>query len=418
MQILLIFAMVVGLISCKERETNASKEKFAAHPHLYSEYDDMMSFEFLIKKVDLEVWKVVYGLPPDCTNNMSLKQSVQLDRNLRSAVTESLHLWLSPLAGYGVNAGMQINYKEIDVVPRMNTAVEKDRKQHQHQPFGFDDNKISMENPQLKIVFYCEKIRSHSLTFPVDSVEKSHPAHFVPIIHLGHGDLPGGKNVHIPGTSFSKNVLLHEIGHAFGLRDTYTSSTQAGQPASVMYSRVFLDNNGNPFLTDDDIKGVQWLYKHYHRSEQITAEKRCFFEEYEFVKRACRPKHPLITNLKQAHAHDQSGNSPATNIFLNVAIKQIKEPNGDNGKINAQDDDGNTAFHLAVKYGNLSIKNAQLWDNVIAELKKIKQCLKKDAAQRKEDRECFESPNTECKCLDVNISNINGTIVSSLVSSP
>lgn len=56
----------------------------------------------------------------------------------------------------------------------------------------------------------------------------------------------------------SETVLLHEMGHAFGLLDTYVGSggaCQVGQPASVMCTAKLMH------LTSDDIQGVQSLYK-------------------------------------------------------------------------------------------------------------------------------------------------------------
>lgn len=57
----------------------------------------------------------------------------------------------------------------------------------------------------------------------------------------------------------SYNVLLHEMGHAFGLSDTYTGGQsgrcQPGQPQAVMCNTSFSD------LEADDVKGMAAVFK-------------------------------------------------------------------------------------------------------------------------------------------------------------
>ena len=65
-------------------------------------------------------------------------------------------------------------------------------------------------------------------------------------------------NVASSGWYGSETVILHELGHAFGLLDTYSGrggSCQAGQPSSVMCYAKFKD------LMQDDILGVQAVYR-------------------------------------------------------------------------------------------------------------------------------------------------------------
>ncbi|MCX6124673.1 MAG: hypothetical protein NTV34_07980 [Proteobacteria bacterium] len=65
-------------------------------------------------------------------------------------------------------------------------------------------------------------------------------------------------NVASSGWYGSETVILHELGHAFGLLDTYNGrggSCQSGQPSSVMCYAKFKD------LMQDDILGVQAVYR-------------------------------------------------------------------------------------------------------------------------------------------------------------
>ena len=144
-------------------------------------------------------------------------------------------------------------------------------------------------------------------------------------------------------------VILHELGHAFGLLDTYRrlelereelrvsrgglERTIGHQPASVMSG----GNVPRPVLTrvsQDDANGIVWLYKFYH--ENLPLED-CIFPDYELETSpdGCRPKSPLIFEIK----HSTKG----------LAIKVIDEDRNTN--VNARDAQGSTALFWAAKRG-------------------------------------------------------------------
>ncbi|RKU06726.1 hypothetical protein C6503_25745 [Candidatus Poribacteria bacterium] len=81
----------------------------------------------------------------------------------------------------------------------------------------------------------------------------------------------------------------------------------------------------------DDENGIIWLYKRIH--EKLPLED-CFFPNYELEKApdGCRPKYPLIFELKQGRAQS--------------ALLILREDN--KFDINAIDGDGLTALHHAV----------------------------------------------------------------------
>ena len=159
-------------------------------------------------------------------------------------------------------------------------------------------------------------------------------------------------------------ALHHELGHLFGLADTYLpvedwgkpgldtgafDHSRGSQPSSIMVSATlrsqFIRRDGGfdvhalvplqgivPMYTDDR-NGIIWLYKHVHEGLPL---RECFFPNYKLEETplGCIPKYPLIFELK--HSDEVS------------ALLLIK---GDEGlDVNAQDAEGLTALHRAVSY--------------------------------------------------------------------
>ena len=158
--------------------------------------------------------------------------------------------------------------------------------------------------------------------------------------------------------------LHHELGHLFGLADTYLEiedwgkpgldtgafdGSRGSQPLSIMLSpsvsTLFRRRDGVfdahalvplqgivPMLADDR-NGIVWLYKHVHEGLPL---RECFFPNYELEESplGCIPKYPLIFELK--HSAEVSG------------IRLIKDDEGLD--VNAQDAGGLTALHHAILY--------------------------------------------------------------------
>ena len=101
-------------------------------------------------------------------------------------------------------------------------------------------------------------------------------------------------------------------------------------PGAVANDPVLPD--GLETIGVDDINGMLWLYKHIH--EGLPLED-CFFPDYELEEapHGCRPKYPLIFEIKQGDEY--------------WALKVIEDDR--NIEINAQDQDGLTALHPRVE---------------------------------------------------------------------
>ena len=110
------------------------------------------------------------------------------------------------------------------------------------------------------------------------------------------------------------DVLAHELGHAFGMYDTYTrgvmvstgglAGTEGQQPSSIMAAMPGLPRpRPFPYLKEDDKNGIIWLYKYYHEGQPAGD---CFFPDHVPVEnvlgltglRSCEPRYPLIFEVK------------------------------------------------------------------------------------------------------------------------
>ncbi len=64
-------------------------------------------------------------------------------------------------------------------------------------------------------------------------------------------------------------ALIHEMGHAFGLCDTYGGNNcELGTPPPEDQPDSAMKGDGNFFLSADDIAGIRWLFDHYRRLMQ------------------------------------------------------------------------------------------------------------------------------------------------------
>ncbi len=300
---LLLIAPLVLLASCILRP-QAAQKKFITFHHEFRK-----GFTILIDKVHAPHWDISYGYGDDCP-----PEERNNDAALTAAISKALRTWLQPLR----------NYTAKPIVADFRYQLAAD-------PFR--------AAADLWVIFHCEHNNS-----------TAHTGGNTPGINLRDGTKVVWHFI---------DALVHESGHVFGLADTYIrwadrhkpglsqgglALTKGTQPAAVMsalmpvfpaaaaHDPVALD--GLEDLGVDDINGIIWLYKHVH--EQLPLED-CFFPNYELedTPHGCRPKYPLIFEIKQGDEY--------------WSIKVIKDDR--NLDINAQDKDDLTALHHAVLNG-------------------------------------------------------------------
>ncbi len=273
----------------------------AARGFIALEQTDSVQFNLLIRKIDKRHWTIGYRYSAECP-----PEERQNGKQLEEAITTALRTWLQPL-------------REMQPARPIT-----DDFRYQLQP-DFNGDRFSdpagRKAVDTRITFECRQGRSTT------SVGQASP----PDIYMRRGT-----RITPPLVS----TLTHELGHAFGLGDTYLhdifvstgglKQTVGTQPPSMMCGLG---------ISEDDRKGILWLYKRFH--EGLPLED-CFFPDYVFEEspRGCIPKYPFIFEVK----HRRSWNHID---YKYVMVMLDEDPQLD---VNTQDEGGFTALHYAVMY--------------------------------------------------------------------
>ena len=292
----------------------------------------------LIRRVHKEQWVIGYRYMDNCP-----PKSRKNGKAIEEAITASLRAWLQPVRE--MNTGKPV-VDDFRYVPDLEIKDKAEAKLY-----------------DLMIAFFCDFGKSHAF---VVADEASPPS-----IALHRGTFVDDQFA---------GVLLHEIGHCFGLLDTYIrphltleelrvsrggiERTIGHQPASVMSGHNAPRPRGTR-ISQDDANGIVWLYRFYH--ENLALED-CIFSDYELEKSpdGCRPKSPLIFEIKHGREdlalevmHDDEKtdvNAKDRNGMTALQYAVMKEYpqlvakllTFENIKVNSQDNGGLTALHHAV----------------------------------------------------------------------
>ncbi len=263
------------------------------------------NLKLLILKVHEPEWKIGYRYDVDCK-----PEDRQNGEALQEAISFSIRRWLEPLKALNPDRPIVDKFVyelQADFISRELEDLEE------------------RQAVDLQVTFECTQGISYALTGII----------FPPAVFMLRGTEV--KGIMLP-------VLIHEVGHAFGLADTYPhpgimrnrgglQSTAGIQPASIMSGHIYDGDKPLDNISEDDKRGIVWLYKYFYEGLDTNTDG-CFFADYIFEEEieGCRPKHPLIFETKH--------NPPA-----NVLQLLKDDPSID---INAQDVGGMTALHYAV----------------------------------------------------------------------
>ena len=226
--------------------------------------------------------------------------------------------------------------------------------------------KYEQYTTELAIIFYCRKARSfiklpnvNTLYFPQIHLytstfdreklkETGLPQSEIDLIAKNYMQPLNTDNLNTDKfQAYEKSAIHHEMGHAFGLADTYadeglehkrfaqssggSKETAGKQPLSVMNVDYLytLNDNGQLSISQDDIEGIKWLYRYY----TYDVEKRGFEVELtdcpegyvydEKETKGCIPEDTTAFELEHGNPHTVKrfiGEGQETIKHLNAAI--------------------------------------------------------------------------------------------------
>ncbi len=331
------FFLLLCTLGCRQEES--AQAKFVAFAQQYGENKK----SWLINKVRKSSWKIHYGFA-DNNNCVGVFGSAELAQ-LTAALTRVTRVWLQALEHRG-NIVQSFNYELLDT-----KDVIFDRGRSYERKFGY--GLLGRGKPDLAIIFYCREGRSFAQ-------RKGNP----PELHIMQRR-GLSKDSMTKQRRYRMTTVLHEIGHGFGLGDTYVDAegekarynisdggvakTVGTQPLSVMNQHYLIGidpDNAEPKIGSDDRAGLNWLYDFHHRKS--IRQNNCPEDYvYERSTKGCAPRYPLIFMVRQ--------------LGLEAVIKFLRDdPSID---LNQQDGLGNTALHYAA---NLSAQHGrELYDLLI-----------------------------------------------------
>ena len=259
----------------------------------------------LIKRVHEEHWDISYGFDEDCPASFKTEENYRL---LRENLEKGIRIWLAPL-------------REITDRPIVDKFVFHYNEEHKA---GFNE---------ISAMFLCEEgpsvagRSSKTITMRTSSIDRVNA-------------------LIAPSLPYDIGTLLHELGHAFDLPDTYVGnsrfsppSTGAGastigrQPYSIMSVGAGCGGKDNWGICLDDKRAIQWLYRyHYEGLDPKNCPPEFVYEELthgDKIVGGCVFKQPLVVELRQGHLYK-----------ANRILSQDQ-----NIKINDKDKHGYSALH-------------------------------------------------------------------------
>ncbi len=338
--VLAITAMVIG-VSCKPAEP--AQPKFVTLEQDDARNQQKLSIDeyALINKVhynDHGDWNIFYGFSDNnrCDGQFTDTHLSQL----KDKILESFEVWLEPLKD---RAGI-IDKSNINLELRSTIPTDKSRLSCTATT---EIKTIDPQDSDLSIVFYCESCKSVA-SFAY--IKRSNPE-----IHIFRDKRKVEPHQWATGLHeyYESTAILHEMGHIFGLGDTYVdsrdsrkdpcthhrlnvstggiSSTIGAQPISVMNKDWYFveASDGTLKLSLDDRAAIRWLYSRRFEGSSTSACDCPYDYVYEVESGGCRPKYPLIFEVKQGIL--------SKDMFSHFSDEDV----------NQKDELGNTALHYA-----------------------------------------------------------------------
>ena len=308
-------------------------------------------------------WFIAYGFADDCSIETTAK--VELER----AISRYLRLWLAELKYVSSKPIVDDFYYVERKIANGNIVHEGDKK------------------PHLNVVFHCnasKKSHFSAIEFEIDMYYRPESTATKGLYFLPR-KAKYAKDSN--GNGYAMIDLLRRIGQAFGLYDPYhAGQPQSVMGGDIFFKLSPKTLQDSLALSRDDGIGIRHLYSYFHQSINDTIcfseDYEYVVRKYARTGR-CIPKHPLIFALKRVAYQDfmMENDSLLFGFYFNL-IYQINDSERDNVdylKINAQDDEtGNTGLHYAIKYGARAItygmRSKYDWVHILENLLDITPC--------------------------------------------
>lgn len=356
--------MVITLLvcfSCKTRQLAEDKfspivpgfKGFDLGVYTFDGLNLASKVDFLIKKVHTDQLRIAYGfgtvkewsdpaLQDYCPR---AKRTPAVRAKLEQDLTEVLNIWLAPLRTKDYGSDKIVNNFVFTHLP---TA--------KGDHFGYGNQYVLVgdkKDTDLEIIFLCgTMVQLWGLVWPSDSPERTR---IHPIIHMLVDQKLYTKkkqNYHLDKESFNKAMMIERFALVFGLRSVDNKVVSSDYLASS--GAYTYDQDGNFVLTDDDIKGIRWLYKYHHHGNI----EDCLFADYKLIiengNKRCIPKYPLISKLKQAHQQETYRNFYATATLLTSFRGDYYARKWGIPDLTEKDALGNNILHYGARYGSWS----------------------------------------------------------------
>ena len=397
--------MVVRLVCCLlvvvacKAPRNLSDDKFKPMvPGFYDQGDDFRNVSLLIKKVHAEELKIAYGFVNDSRTTRSLdhchdhQQTPEIKEKLVQVMTEITNMWLEPLRHQDYGGDKVVKKFVFTYIPAIRDRRSGNWVLNSKRGASFD----------LEVVFSCGE---HSFLTPTSSRGRRTYYELTPSFIIGAKNYRNDERFapYVHERSYSKPKMIIAFALAFGLKDTPPDVVSVTNNNTIK----LLDKDGKLVLSDDDRKGIRWLYKYHHDSVDS-----CLFDDYQLVitnksygaqghTMKCIPKKPMIVMVKQAHLQESYENfTAAQQIIREVRYKAISSYSTKNWLDNS-DELGNTLLHYVGQYWQWSTQQSQAYNNNLAETKELALSLAdlwKELAQEL-IKDCQIQQRGNCKLL-------------------
>ena len=163
-------------------------------------WQDSKYRKLLIGRVFEDQWRIIYDVPQECSN-------VETKARLEEAMRQAIRQWLRPLKE--ISDRQLVDNFVFTELPTHSNPEDNKFNERERIFTAVDIDKI---DPHFRVVFYCNDGRSYAYFW-------------VNEIHM-FNQPKQDKALLIGDTYYSMPTLLHEIGHAFGLADTYVESDE------------------------------------------------------------------------------------------------------------------------------------------------------------------------------------------------